>query len=167
MIFKLLAAIFFALGGSFCGICCSGRLKNRADICNDSVRIMRSCGIMIRSSGADVYKLMLELKKTGVGLMHFIEKMPDIYTETANFRSLWADAVSSESGIPAEEKKLLIDFGNILGTTDIEGQISSISAQITLMEGLREQRMAEYRQKGRLYRSLGVMAGVMIGIIII
>nr|WP_242823071.1 stage III sporulation protein AB [Ruminococcus flavefaciens] len=69
--------------------------------------------------------------------------------------------------MPAEEKKLLIDFGNILGTTDIEGQISSIAAQITLMEGLREQRMAEYRQKGRLYRSLGVMAGVMIGIIII
>ncbi|WP_019678862.1 hypothetical protein [Ruminococcus flavefaciens] len=88
MIFKLLAAIFFALCGSFCGICCSVTLKNRAYICNDAVRIMRSCSIMIRSSGADVYKLMLELKKTGVGLMHFIGKMPDIYTNSEFSQSL-------------------------------------------------------------------------------
>ena len=72
-----------------------------------------------------------------------------------------------EKDIPDEEKHILLDLGNLLGTTDIEGQLSCISAQLALMSSLREQRAAEYRQKGRLYRSLGVMAGISVGIIMI
>ena len=72
-----------------------------------------------------------------------------------------------DKSVPDEEKAVLAELVEVLGTTDVQGQVSCIASQLVRMEELRELRRQEYIQKGRLYRSLGVMAGVSVGIILI
>ena len=62
---------------------------------------------------------------------------------------------------------ILLDFGDLLGTSDIDGQLIGISAVKALMLERFQRRSEEYHSKAKLYRSVGVLAGVMVGIMVI
>ena len=72
-----------------------------------------------------------------------------------------------ETDIPNEERSILLDFSNMLGTCDTDGQLSGIAACRELMQERYYYRSSEYNTKAKLFRSLGVLAGVMVGIIVI
>ena len=55
----------------------------------------------------------------------------------------------------------------MLGTTDTEGQLKGISDIRTRVECLYNKRRNEYDKKGKLYRSIGLLTGAALGIMII
>ena len=61
----------------------------------------------------------------------------------------------------------MLSLGSILGTTDAEGQLRGIDDIRTRVEQLYKKRQGEYDRKGKLYRSVGVLSGAAIGIMII
>ena len=164
---RLLSIVFFILCGAFCGICYSEKLKRRVSICNEAEKLMRSCAVMIRTSGADIFHIIKALKGEELCFLRFLYTLPEEFSTDCDIRKLWCDAIGNDQDMPGEEKAVLREFGSILGTSDTEGQLVAITSQLLRMEELREQRRLEYMQKGKLYRSLGVMAGVSVGIILI
>lgn len=72
-----------------------------------------------------------------------------------------------KTNLKQEDKNVLANLENLLGKTSIEGQLS----EIELMEQFLDKQIGiaeEERQKNeKLYRSLGVMAGLAIAIILI
>ena len=167
MIFRIIAVIFIVLCGAFIGIERSEELKNRISLCDETIKLFGICENMIRSSGTELYRLISRLKQEKFRILSFIYELPEAYSPDTELRDIWERSVEELKDIPQEEKSLLTEFGRYLGTTDITGQVSFISSQSELISMLREQRAEEYRRKGRLYRSVGLMAGLMIGIIII
>lgn len=164
---RFAAVVLLVLCGGACGIYNADKLRRRVELCTEAEKAMRLFEALIRTSGADVYRLIAALKAERPQRLGFVYSLPDSFSSDCDIRQCWRELLMRENDIPDEEKNILIDLGNMLGTTDIEGQLSCISAQLVLMSSLREQRAAEYRQKGRLYRSLGVMAGISVGIIMI
>lgn len=155
------------LSGAFYGMGCSEKLKRRVEFCTEAEKMMQLSEIMIRSCGTNVYDLVGRLKAEGYSNLDFLDKVSEEYSADEEFRESWRTAVTGLRNIGDEEKRALVEFGNFLGSTDISGQLSGIALQSELMHGIYERRQADYQKKGRLYRSLGVLAGLTVGIIVI
>ena len=155
------------LCGAFFGASRSEGLKRQVKICSDTQRMMRLCETMIRSCGTDIYSLIAMLRREELSALRFIALLPDEYGAGHNFHKEWRRGIEMQGDIRGEEKRILLEFGSLLGTTDVEGQLSGISALQSLIQTLYERRSEEYNSKGRLYRSVGLIAGVTLGIMVI
>ena len=63
--------------------------------------------------------------------------------------------------------QILADIGKNLGTSDIEGQISTLNLQRNELKILISSAETEYEKKSKLYRSLGVLVGAFISVMLI
>ena len=60
-----------------------------------------------------------------------------------------------------------IIIGNTVGTSDAESQLNILNSLKAETELLKSQRDSEYEKKGRLFRSIGILAGITAGILVI
>lgn len=91
------------------------------------------------------------------------------YSSTT-LKQAWENGVEllpGNYGLGKDDKKLIKDFGNGLGTTDIEGQIK----HCTLFEEQFSYKVKEIKeenhQKVKLYKTLGVFSGLALALFII
>lgn len=87
----------------------------------------------------------------------------EAFLKERDFPAAWERAlrqVKSELSLDAGDREVLAWFGRVLGTTDVEGQ----TANCTRYGELLRQRLTRAREdkakRGRMYTSLGVLAGV-------
>lgn len=165
---KFLGIIFLLLSGSAYGAFESGKLKRNCIICSEIRELFTQIHIKIRYSGIDVYEIVHELKKSGLYYnIDFIRNLPDEFTPDCNFHNIWKKAIINDMSLGDDEKMLLSSYGEVLGTTDIAGQLMSTEEALDKLSKIEEKRNEEYKRKGKLYRSLGMLSGVMIGILLI
>ena len=164
---RVIDAVLEAFCVAFSGLNRSEKLKKHVLICSDADKVFRLTETMIRSSGTDIYSIFSVIKREKISGLSFINKLPDDYSADKDFHSLWRELLMNEPDIPQEEQGILLDFGDLLGTSDIDGQLNGIAAVRSLMQELYLRRSEEYHSKAKLYRSVGVLAGVMVGIMVI
>ncbi len=168
MLFRIVAAVLFSTAGGIAGISFSERLKTELELCRSIREMMMDSAVLIRCRAVDVYSLSSELRRNGqLCRLTFLKEIPEHYSESEDFHEIWKKAVNSQKNFPDDEKKLLCDFGEILGRSDIDGQIASIDALEETAVILEKRRYEAYSQKGKLYRSVGMLFGVMVGILVI
>lgn len=80
---------------------------------------------------------------------------------------LWKEAVSADPAVFPQAAEILMALGNVLGTTDLEGQLAALELYRRQMDVLAEELKAACDQKGGLYRRLGVLLGAMLAILFI
>src|SRR5690606_456294 len=99
-------------------------------------------------------------KSTAENLPH----RPDISAAEA-----WKDADKlniDASSFDKEDEKVIISFGKMLGSSDLEGQIKNIRLTLNQLK-LQEQKAEEFRKKNEaMYRNLGILGGLAIIIIL-
>lgn len=167
MFIRALAVISIILCGAFCGLNSSENLRKRTEICRDIEKMLRICELYIRGCETDVYGIAAKLREADLNMLTFLGELPQSYGESADFHDEWRGSVLKSRGFAAEERELIIEIGSSLGTTDTEGQLKALSFYRERAKALYEQRSAEYVAKGRLYRSLGLLAGVTAAIMVI
>lgn len=164
---KLSAGFLFILGGMFCGFSMADRLKKGVDFSRSAERILNICESEIRSKNSDVYSIVRRLKSEKLKIDISFESLPECYSYEIDFREQWSDSFRKLSCFDNEELDIMLSLGNILGTTDTEGQLRGIDDIRKRVEQLYQNRQGEYDRKGKLYRSIGVLSGAAIGIMII
>lgn len=82
-------------------------------------------------------------------------------------RELWKDAVSSDAAVSTQAAEILCALGNVLGTTDMEGQLAALELHRRQMDGLADELKTACDKKGELYRRLGVLLGAMLAVMLI
>lgn len=165
---RLMAAFLFTAAGAAAGVSLSMRLKEEREICREIGEVFRCSALQIRYRGMDVYELSSELKcKSGLDNLTFLRELPDRYCCGEDFHVLWKNALDNQQRIPNEERRLLSRFGEILGTSDVDGQLASIAVLEAEILGLEAKRDENYQRKGKLFRCVGVLAGAMTGILVI
>lgn len=165
MLVRLLAAIIFTAAGAAGGAAYSLRLCDDCTKCRDICAILRKISVYIRYTGSDVYEIARLLKNEDMRLS-FVQNLPESFFAGENFHAQWREALLSEK-LPPDEFELLDELGKVIGTSDIDGQLAEISALEVQAERLMSQRSENYRQKGKMCRSVGVLAGVMVGVLVI
>lgn len=89
-----------------------------------------------------------------------IRSKKDIYTS-------WKEAVRNENSFTKEDKEVIEMIGKLLGKTDLDGQVNEINLGLNLVE--KQLEIAEYERKKnvKLYRTMGIVCGIGICIILI
>ena len=85
------------------------------------------------------------------------------------FQESWRTAVLEEPprGMTAGDAELLSDIGRKLGTSDAESQINTLRLQQAELLSVISSAEADCVKKSKLYRSMGVLAGAFISIMLI
>lgn len=89
-------------------------------------------------------------------------------TKTANIS--WEQALQeykSKTNLKIEDIKVLQGLGKLLGQTDIEGQISQIELTLNFLEEQIQNSTQEQQKNEKMYKSLGVITGLALVIILI
>ena len=73
----------------------------------------------------------------------------------------------SNTNLTKEDKEVLKGLSNMLGKVDIDGQISEIKLVDSFLNVQLENAEEEYRKNNKMYKTLGIIVGIMIVIVLI
>lgn len=91
------------------------------------------------------------------------EKMEKISSTQA-----WEEGIAGVNhNLKEEDIKVIKEFGRMLGKTDMEGQISQIEVTKSFLEEQIEKAKTERNKNEKLYKTLGMVSGLAIVIILI
>ena len=76
------------------------------------------------------------------------------------FDEAWRQTACRAEGFFEKDRELLLRFGEGFGASDAEGQISHCRLTMELLRRRLEEAGEEKKQKGRLYRMLGVLGSL-------
>ncbi|MDP4093543.1 MAG: stage III sporulation protein SpoIIIAB [Bacillota bacterium] len=72
-----------------------------------------------------------------------------------------------KTGLNKEDEEILLSFGKMLGSSDVEGQLKNIKLTVNQLK-VQEKKAEEARQKNeKMYKSLGFLGGLAVVIILI
>lgn len=84
--------------------------------------------------------------------------------------SAWEQAVRQcirRTALNREDEEVLVEFGRLLGSTDLEGQIKNIRLTMEALH-LQENKAEESRNKNEtMYKSLGILGGIAVVIVLL
>lgn len=153
---RLLGMLLLVLTGAFAGFQASLSLAKRERELELFFRFVQSAETEILFSALPV----AEVVGRHGGELPFLRRCARLCQEGEDFFLAWERAVRETQPVDRGDAELYLRFGEGFGTTDAPGQ----AAHCRLTLGLTEQRLRdareERRQKGRLYRMLGVLGGL-------
>lgn len=112
------------------------------------------------------------LLRTGTGklLQPLLASCAQEMESGSSFFESWQKAlmlVPRSMGLSREDVRLLADFGQGLGTTDVEGQLAHCELYKTMFSSRLRQAREEKEKKVKLYRMLGLFSGVAVSLLIL
>lgn len=153
---------------SFAGGYFSSLLKSRAVMLKKLNYMLEEILVLLRYRSATVYEIAEALAADErFSEFKFLEKVkPD---KEKSFRQSWCEAAESCKiyGLKKCDTELLMDVGRKLGASDLDGQISVIKLWQTELSAAISSAEADYIGKAKLYRTLGVLAGAFIAIMLV
>ncbi len=79
----------------------------------------------------------------------------------------WNKAVrEADISITREDKNVICSLGKLLGQTDMEGQLNEIDLSLSLLDEQIEKAKIEKEKNVKMYKSLGVITGIAIVIVL-
>lgn len=153
---------------TFTGCYFSSALKKRLIMLKKLNYMLEEILLLLRYKSATVY----EIAETLAGNERFsefdflknIDRDCDI-----SFQQSWCKAVygSNLCGMKKSDIELIADIGKKLGTSDLDGQVSTVMLQRSEIEAAISAAEEEYAKKAKLYRSLGALTGAFVAIMLI
>ncbi|WP_040196962.1 stage III sporulation protein AB [Candidatus Soleaferrea massiliensis] len=98
---------------------------------------------------------------------YFLNACKNLMNKSVPFTTSWRTSLLSHSEnlqLSGDDKKVLLRVGDILGAMDGENQVGELKLIETTLDDRLEQARLSREKYGKLYRSLGVLAGVGISI---
>lgn len=161
-----MVAIIFIAAGMFLGMYQSFKLKRREDFLSEILQLLEEMSVQMKYRMLPVEQLIEEMSG---GRFIFIDKVYEILKSKNNYdwRFAWEKAVVETSEINGEDCELLISVGKQLGNSDINGQLALLELNKSLFRARFSEAVAENNKKGKMYRSVGLLAGLGVAIIIL
>ena len=168
MLLRISGALLVAAAVTLAGYMKSEALYRREIRCRSIRECLIRSSYLIRYRSLTVYELCAELKNSPFSSdLSFINSLPEEHIQGIGFSSLWESALDMQTDMETEERQLLHRLGSELGNSDTEGQLKMLAALAEEASILHERRRTEYETHGRLWRSVGVLAGLMAAVLII
>lgn len=142
-------------------------MKKKLERLNLFRRMTDEISTLIRYRSLTVREIILLLKENDAYSELLFLHNADFNDKSRPVGEIWQTSINSDFTLSSEEKKLLIQLGGQLGTTDTEGQLSVLSVFNESLDAMIEKQSEKYAVKGKLCRSMGILGGAMAGILII
>lgn len=164
---RFIASAAFAAAGGMVGFALADKLRREQRLCTVIGCLLRRTAFLVGYRCDDVYAVCAELKRDSeLAPLTFLQSLPESFEGGADFRAFWENAVKSQA-FSSDEETILLRLGAIIGRSDSASQLDSIHALEVSLAEVEARRRETYLRKGRLYRSVGLLFGVMAGILVI
>ncbi len=168
MLIKILSAVAATVIGGVIGAAQADKLSESRKNCTEIGEMLHRTVFAIEYRSDDVYAICRRLKAdSDLSRLTFLKELPEGYVCGQDFREMWDRAVISQKNLGEDEKEILFRCGGIIGKSDAGGQIAMLGELQEKIRKIEEQRGETALKKGRLYRSAGLLFGIMAGIIVI
>lgn len=165
---KLFGVVCIFFSSALLGMYFSENIRHKKERLVIIQKMLSEISGFIRWNSLTMHEIARKLSENKeFSLVEFIGNLSENCKEMRSFPNAWDKAVRSDRKLSEQEKKLLQEIGNSLGTTDIQGQVSAIDMYIARVEKMVQEEGEKYKIKGKMYRSLGIAFGAMTGILII
>lgn len=165
-IIKWIIYILIFIASSSIGIIYSQKYQKRVDELKDFKMAFNMIKTKIRFTYAPLKEIFYDVSKNIKSKTSLIFTNVCSYMEENDATKSWNEAINeTETNLTKEDKEIISQFGKLLGKTDIEGQLNEIELSLNFLQMQIEKAENEKNKNAKLYKSLGVIAGV--GIIII
>ena len=148
--------LLLTAAGALAGLRASLELARRERQLEQFLRFVQSAETEVLNSAAPV----AEVVELHGGSLPFLRRCAALCAAGEEFPRAWERAVRETALAGRDDTALFLRFGEGFGATDAEGQAAHCRLTLQLTEQrLREAREAR-RQKGRLFRVLGLLGGL-------
>ena len=168
---KFTAMIFIVLGFAFCGNCVAAYHSKRISILNDIILMLTVCETQLRYTCVPVNELLHTLNEnTRLKSLGFISSCKVKTDAGEAFPFAWKESIQNEKElcfIIHDVQPYLVQFGEELGSTDLEGQMSCCEYYKQIFSKELTEREEQNKKYSKLFPMLGLMLGLSAAIIII
>jgi len=173
MLFKVTGSIIVILSCTFLGFVLSSDVRKRPQQLRELQSMLQMFENQISYLSdviTEAFERICRVSSSETGI--FFRSTIDILNEEKSISAseAWQRAVTENIGKTAltkEDAEVLLDFGKMLGSSDLEGQIKNIRLTQTKL-GIQEKKAEESRRRNeRMYQSLGILGGIAVVIALI
>ena len=93
--------------------------------------------------------------------------LQDAAEHTEAFPNGWRKAVAADRHLREEERAVLQTVGDTLGQMDAEGQLAALGLCAERLREMRETAARQMQGRGQMYRSMGILGGIFLVILLI
>lgn len=165
MALKILGGLLLVLSGFSAGWFCSKKLLMRRNFFKKFLCFVSNLSTQLRYSTSDIFTLV-SLSASTSGLNFF-----EISNETGTpFYKVWSERVSeipAKIGLKNSDRQLLLEFGEQLGKTDVDGQLKHLELYEALFKKQLTDAENEITKKSKLYKTMGFFVGTAAALMII
>ncbi len=164
---KFIGILAVITATSLLGINKADKLKKRTQELNLISHLLEDILIQIRFKALPLFEIIEVLKSNKIyNNLDFLHNI-DCSIEKP-FNISWEESIDSmQTELLSTDIKLLKTFGSSLGTNDINGEISNIEVYKNDFKKIENDAITQFDKKATLYRSMGVLSGVFISIMLI
>lgn len=153
------------LSGFSAGWFCSKKLLMRKDFFKRIISFISNLSTQLRYSTSDIFTLVsLSANTSGLDLF-------EISDETGTpFYRIWSErvnAIPAKFGLKKGDNALLLEFGEQLGKTDVDGQLKHLELYEALFKKQLTDAENEINKKSKLYKTMGFFVGTAAALMII
>lgn len=155
------------LFGAATGIWFSKRLKERERFMSSVILLIKELTVQIKYTNTEIGEMLKHASQTETYQnLLFVTSCTNI-SENGDFHPLWNDGVKKQPYLTSTDRELLFALGDRLGETDLDGQLSFLELTCEMLKKQQEEAAENYRKKGRMYRSVGLLCGLAVGIMVL
>ena len=133
-------------------------------------KMLEDISIQIRFQALTVCELLNSLcQNEQFNKLEFLQLTKINLSKSMSFSDAWLKSIDEwqNNTLRQEDLNLLKSIGTSLGNSDIEGQLCTIELHKENLDRLITTSIEEREKKGKLYRSLGILSGTFISIMLI
>jgi len=166
--FIILITIFGA--STSIGFLMSKKYKNRVIELREFKNAINALEAKIKFTYEPISEIFNQISKNTQNNISKIFRKASKYIGENTTKEAWNKAIeelNSELNLNNEDIKIIQNLGNLLGKTDIEGQISEIKVTSNFLDTQIIKAEEERKKNEKMYRNLGTIVGLAIVIILI
>ncbi len=157
---KLLGLFCILLACTGAGLYASARLKRETRAAELLMAWTEDCAACIRCQNTELRELLGQMAvHPNYSRFGFLKAVSEGLSPGTPPQEVWQRAVRSDPAVPARVQEILCSLGNVLGTTDTQGQLAALELHRIQLRAAAGESRERYTVQGKLYRSLGLLGG--------
>lgn len=143
-------------------------LSRHVKLLETSIAFLRALAAELRCTLCPVDRAFESLwRRQQFAELDFIEAALNRYRAGGSFRNAYALGLGQSKVLHKEDKEVLLPLGDVLGATDIDGQLSAIELAELLLGNALERARQRQLSHARLYITTGILAAAALAIIML
>lgn len=168
LFFKIILLISIVIASTFLGILFSKKYSNREKELKEMKSALNIFATKIKFTYEPIPNVFLEISNKIGGNVGQIFARASSRMKEESAGEAWINAFSDiKNNLLEEDITILKNLGRLLGQTDVEGQVSEIEVVIQFLDTQLENARQEKLKNEKMYRTLGIVSGLTIAIILI